>query len=97
MRRQLLLLGAWSGPAGTPLGDWLLYRLGDVLLLYRLGDVLLLAVVWCTLRGLPGLLTRVSVPAMAEGGVCATEGVTGRRSARRRRGKRTAADLALKQ
>lgn len=88
MRRQLLLLGAWSGPAGTPLGDWLLYRLGDVLLL---------AVVWCTLRGLPGLLTRVSVPAMAEGGVCATEGVTGRRSARRRRGKRTAADLALKQ
>ncbi|MFG3267279.1 MULTISPECIES: hypothetical protein [Streptomyces] len=88
MRRQLLLLGAWSGPAGTPLGDWLLYRLGDVLLL---------AVVWCTLRGLPGLLTRVSVPTMAEGGVCATEGVTGRRSARRRRGKRTAADLALKQ
>jgi hypothetical protein len=60
--RQWLLLGAWSGPAGTPLGDWLLYRLGDVLLL---------AVVWCALRWLPGLLTRVSVPAMAAGGVCA--------------------------
>ncbi|MFD5258850.1 hypothetical protein ACFWM5_39320 [Streptomyces bobili] len=61
--RQWLLLGAWSGPAGAPLGDWLLYRLGDVLLL---------AVVWCTLRWLPGLLTRVSVPAMAAGGICAT-------------------------
>ncbi|MCX2924270.1 hypothetical protein [Streptomyces sp. NEAU-W12] len=60
--RQWLLLGAWSGPAGTPLGDWLLYRLGDVLLL---------VVVWCALRWLPGLLTRVSVPAMAAGGVCA--------------------------
>ncbi|MFC8388154.1 hypothetical protein [Streptomyces sp. NPDC057238] len=60
--RQWLLLGAWSGPAGAPLGDWLLYRLGDVLLL---------AVVWCALRWLPGLLTRVSVPAMAACGVCA--------------------------
>ncbi|WP_406171824.1 hypothetical protein [Streptomyces sp. NBC_00996] len=60
--RQWLLLGAWSGPAGAPLGDWLLYRLGDVLLL---------AVVWCALRWLPGRLTRVSVPAMAACGVCA--------------------------
>ena len=60
--RQWLLLGAWSGPAGTPLGDWLMYRLGDVLLL---------TVVWCALRWLPGLLTRVTVPAMAAGCVCA--------------------------
>ncbi|WP_405606981.1 hypothetical protein [Streptomyces sp. NBC_00076] len=60
--RQWLLLGAWSGPAGTPLGDWLLYRLGDILLL---------AVVWCALRWLPRLLTRVSVPAMAAACVCA--------------------------
>ncbi|MFB6638934.1 hypothetical protein ACFCYF_16965 [Streptomyces chartreusis] len=60
--RQWLLLGGWSGPGGAPLGDWLLYRLGDVLLL---------AVVWCALRWLPGLLTRVSVPAMAACGVCA--------------------------
>jgi hypothetical protein len=60
--RQWLLLGAWSGPAGAALGDWLLYRLGDVLLL---------AVVWCALRWLPGLLTRVSVPAMAVCGICA--------------------------
>ncbi|WP_435603567.1 hypothetical protein [Streptomyces sp. bgisy130] len=61
--RQWLLLGAWAGPGGTPLGDWLLYRAGDVLLL---------AVVWWTLRRLPGLLTRATVPAMATGAVCAT-------------------------
>ncbi|MEU9504039.1 hypothetical protein [Streptomyces sp. NPDC048196] len=61
--RQWLLLGAWTGPAGTPLGDWLLYRAADVLLL---------AVVWWALRRLPGLLTRVTVPAMAVGAVCAT-------------------------
>ncbi|MFI1358075.1 hypothetical protein ACH4TV_31495 [Streptomyces sp. NPDC020898] len=61
--RQWLLLGAWAGPAGAPLGDWLLYRAADVLLL---------AVVWWALRRLPGLLTRVTVPAMAIGAVCAT-------------------------
>ncbi|MFJ3136319.1 hypothetical protein ACIPK5_10430 [Streptomyces sp. NPDC086843] len=60
--RQWLVLSAWSGPAGGPFGDWLLVRLGDVLLL---------AVVWCALRWLPGVLTRVSVPAMAAGAVCA--------------------------
>ncbi|MFE7840067.1 hypothetical protein ACFU53_29625 [Streptomyces sp. NPDC057474] len=61
--RQWLLLGAWAGPAGTPLGDWLLYRAIDVLLL---------AVVWWALRLLPGLLTRATVPALAVGAVCAT-------------------------
>ncbi|WP_327347720.1 hypothetical protein [Streptomyces europaeiscabiei] len=61
--RQWLLLGAWSGPAGTPLGDWLLYRALDVALL---------AVVWWSLRLLPGLLTRAGVPALAVGAVCAT-------------------------
>ncbi|MGG7570125.1 hypothetical protein [Streptomyces sirii] len=61
--RQWLLLGAWDGPAGAPLGSWLLYRAADVLLL---------AVVWWVLRRLPGLLTRVTVPAMAAGAVCAT-------------------------
>ncbi|MFF7777354.1 hypothetical protein ACFZCG_23360 [Streptomyces tanashiensis] len=61
--RQWLLLGAWSGPAGGPLGDWLLYRASDVLLL---------AVVWWALRRLPGLLTRATLPAMAAGTVCAT-------------------------
>jgi len=61
--RQWLLLGAWSGPGGVPLGSWLLYRAGDVLLL---------AVVWWVLRRLPGLLTRATVPAMAAGAVCAT-------------------------
>ncbi|MEU1194078.1 hypothetical protein [Streptomyces sp. NPDC005859] len=61
--RQWLLLGAWAGPAGSPLGDWLLYRAADVLLL---------AVVWWALRWLPGLLTRATVPAMAVGAVCAT-------------------------
>ncbi|MFE1771527.1 hypothetical protein [Streptomyces sp. NPDC059008] len=61
--RQWLLLGAWDGPAGAPLGSWLLYRAADVLLL---------VVVWWVLRRLPGLLTRVTVPAMAAGAVCAT-------------------------
>ncbi|MEU1184192.1 hypothetical protein ABZ464_42600 [Streptomyces sp. NPDC005820] len=61
--RQWLLLGAWTGPADTPLGDWLLYRAADVVLL---------AVVWWALRLLPGLLTRTTVPAMAVGAVCAT-------------------------
>ncbi|MFJ8887884.1 hypothetical protein ACIRJR_31390 [Streptomyces sp. NPDC102402] len=61
--RQWLLLGGWSGPAGTSYGHWLLYRAADVLLL---------AVVWCGLRWLPGLLTRVSVHAMAACGVCVT-------------------------
>lgn len=61
--RQWLLLGAWSSPAGTALGDWLLYRAVDVLVL---------ALVWTALRLLPGLLTRVSVPAMAAGAVSAT-------------------------
>ncbi|MFD5393105.1 hypothetical protein ACFWJW_02425 [Streptomyces sp. NPDC127097] len=61
--RQWLLLGAWAGPGGTPLGDWILYRAGDVLLL---------AVVWWALRRLPRLLTRATVPAMAAGTVCAT-------------------------
>ncbi|MEU9125203.1 hypothetical protein AB0C96_36125 [Streptomyces sp. NPDC048506] len=61
--RQWLLLGGWAGPAGSPLGGWLLYRAADVLLL---------AVVWWALRRLPGLLTRVTVPAMAVGAVCAT-------------------------
>ncbi|MGW1105571.1 hypothetical protein [Streptomyces sp. NPDC002540] len=61
--RQWLLLGAWAGPAGAPVGHWLLYRVGDVLLL---------AVVWWSLRWLPALLTRTTVPAMAVGTVCAT-------------------------
>ncbi|MER7953105.1 hypothetical protein ABTY59_37580 [Streptomyces sp. NPDC096079] len=61
--RQWLLLGAWSAPEGGPLGDWLLYRASDVLLLL---------VVWWALRRLPGLLTRVTLPAMAVGTVCAT-------------------------
>ncbi|MFB7187210.1 hypothetical protein ACFCZT_18350 [Streptomyces sp. NPDC056230] len=61
--RQWLLLGAWAGPAGAPVGHWLLYRAGDVLLL---------AVVWWSLRWLPALLTRATVPAMAVGTVCAT-------------------------
>ncbi|RFC69733.1 hypothetical protein [Streptomyces sp. AcE210] len=61
--RQWLLLGGWTGPASTGLGDWLLYRAVDVLML---------AVVWWALRLLPGLLTRVTVPAMAVGAVCAT-------------------------
>lgn len=61
--RQWLLLGGWSGPAGTPVGHWLLYRTADVVTL---------AVVWWALRLLPGLLTRATVPAMAAGAVCAT-------------------------
>ncbi|KOT60324.1 MULTISPECIES: hypothetical protein [Streptomyces] len=61
--RQWLLLGGWSGPGNTPLGDWLLYRLTDVLVL---------GVVWWGLRLLPGLLTRVTVPGMAVGTVCVT-------------------------
>ncbi|MFD5118432.1 hypothetical protein [Streptomyces sp. NPDC058385] len=61
--RQWLLLGGWTGPASTGLGDWLLYRAVDVLML---------AVVWWALRLLPGLLTRATVPAMAMGAVCAT-------------------------
>ncbi|GHE50510.1 hypothetical protein [Streptomyces cellulosae] len=60
--RQWLLLGLWSGPSGVGLWDWLLVRFGDVLLL---------AVVWCALRWLPGMLTKVSVPAMAACTVCA--------------------------
>ncbi|WP_405531196.1 hypothetical protein OG426_05975 [Streptomyces canus] len=61
--RQWLLLGAWTGPGTTSPGHWLLYRAADVLLL---------AVVWWSLRLLPGLLTRTTVPAMAVGAVCAT-------------------------
>ncbi|WP_236067392.1 hypothetical protein [Streptomyces brasiliscabiei] len=61
--RQWLLLGGWSGPAGTSLGDWSLYRAVDALLL---------VVVWWALRLLPGLLTRATVPALAVGAVCAT-------------------------
>ncbi|MFE5590484.1 hypothetical protein [Streptomyces sp. NPDC056549] len=61
--RQWLVLGAWTGPQGGPLGDWLLYRASEVLLL---------VVVWWALRRLPGLLTRATLPAMAVGAVCAT-------------------------
>lgn len=61
--RTWLLLGGWSRPGTTPLGDWSLYRAADVLVL---------AVVWWALRLLPGLLTRTTVPAMAVGTVCAT-------------------------
>ncbi|WP_330234971.1 hypothetical protein [Streptomyces sp. NBC_00566] len=61
--REWLLLGGWSGPSGTPVGDWLLARSSDVLVL---------AVVWWALRLLPGLLTRATIPAMAVGTVCAT-------------------------
>ncbi|WP_327180864.1 hypothetical protein [Streptomyces sp. NBC_01334] len=61
--RQWLLLGAWTGPATGPLGDWLLYRAVDVLML---------VVVWWALRLLPGLLTRTTAPATVVGAVCAT-------------------------
>ncbi|MFF7281066.1 hypothetical protein [Streptomyces griseorubiginosus] len=61
--REWLLLGFWTGPSGSPLGDWLLYRAADLLVL---------VVVWWSLRLLPGLLTRTTAPAMAVGGVCAT-------------------------
>ncbi|MFF7640180.1 hypothetical protein [Streptomyces canus] len=60
--RQWLLLGARSGPASTSVGRWLLYRAADVLLL---------AVVWWSLRLLPGLLTRTTAPAMVLGAICA--------------------------
>ncbi|MEU0159402.1 hypothetical protein ABZ154_11330 [Streptomyces sp. NPDC006261] len=61
--RQWLLLGSWAGPAGTPVGDWFLYRVADALVL---------AAVWWALRWLPVLLSRTTVPAMAAGAVCAT-------------------------
>ncbi|WP_371619406.1 hypothetical protein [Streptomyces sp. NBC_00454] len=61
--RQWLLLGGWTAPTGGSLGRWLLYRVPDLLLL---------AVVWGALRRLPGLLTRVTVPAVVVGAVCAT-------------------------
>ncbi|WP_329303461.1 hypothetical protein OG410_38870 [Streptomyces sp. NBC_00659] len=61
--RAWLLLGSWTSPASTPVGDWLLYRAADALVL---------VVVWWALRLLPGLLTRTTAPAMALGGVCAT-------------------------
>ena len=61
--REWLLLGSWTGPATMPLGDWLLYRAADVLML---------AVVWWSLRLLPGLLTRATLPVMVVGAVCAT-------------------------
>ncbi|MFC8435047.1 hypothetical protein [Streptomyces sp. NPDC057253] len=60
--REWLLLGSWAGPAGGPLGDWLLYRAADLLTL---------VVVWWSLRLLPGLLTRTTAPAMAVSTVCA--------------------------
>ena len=60
--REWLLLGSWAGPSTAPLGDWLLYRAADLLTL---------AVVWWSLRLLPGLLTRTTAPAMAVGAVCA--------------------------
>lgn len=60
--REWLLLGSWAGPSTAPLGDWLLYRAADLLTL---------AVVWWSLRLLPGLLTRITLPAMAVGAVCA--------------------------
>ncbi|WP_438483922.1 hypothetical protein [Streptomyces sp. S186] len=61
--RQWLLLGGWDWPGSGPLGEWFLYRAIDVVLL---------AVVWWSLRRLPGLLTRATVPAMAVTTVCAT-------------------------
>ncbi|GGZ00988.1 hypothetical protein CP967_19880 [Streptomyces nitrosporeus] len=61
--RTWLLLGGWDFPSGGSAGRWLLYRTADVLLL---------TVVWCALRWLPGLLTRVTVPATAAAAVCAT-------------------------
>ncbi|PKT74916.1 hypothetical protein CW362_00525 [Streptomyces populi] len=61
--RAWLLLGGWTSPEATPIGDWLLYRAADALVL---------VVVWWVLRLLPGLLTRTTAPAMAMGGVCAT-------------------------
>lgn len=61
--REWLLLGGWSGPSTAPFGDWLLYRAADAVTL---------AVVWWALRLLPGLLTRITAPAMMAGGICAT-------------------------
>jgi hypothetical protein len=61
--RAWLLLGSWTSPASTSIGDWLLYRVADALVLVA---------VWWALRLLPGLLTRTTAPAMALGGVCAT-------------------------
>ncbi|MBV2354659.1 hypothetical protein KUM39_09830 [Streptomyces sp. J2-1] len=61
--RQWLLLGFWAGPDGASPGTWLLGRAADLLTL---------AVVWFTLRRLPALLTRPTLPALALGGVCAT-------------------------
>uniref|UniRef100_A0AAU3I7D8 Integral membrane protein n=1 Tax=Streptomyces sp. NBC_01393 TaxID=2903851 RepID=A0AAU3I7D8_9ACTN len=61
--RAWLLLGSWTSPASTPIGDWLLYRAADALVLVA---------IWWALRLLPGLLTRTTAPAMALGGVCAT-------------------------
>ncbi|MGW6819451.1 hypothetical protein [Streptomyces sp. NPDC055005] len=61
--RLWLLLGGWAGPQGGSIGSWILHRVPDVLLL---------AVVWGALRRLPGLLTRVTLPAVAVGAVCAT-------------------------
>ncbi|MGV4927044.1 hypothetical protein K2224_31800 (plasmid) [Streptomyces sp. BHT-5-2] len=61
--RQWLLLGGWDWPGGGALVGWLLDRAVDVLLL---------VVVWWSLRRLPGLLTRATVPAMAMATVCAT-------------------------
>ncbi|MEU8761474.1 hypothetical protein [Streptomyces sp. NPDC048659] len=61
--RQWLLLGGWTAPVAGPLGEWVLYRAVDVLVL---------VLVWWALRLLPGLLTRVTVPAMAAGAVSAT-------------------------
>ncbi|MFF0745378.1 hypothetical protein ACFYVL_33765 [Streptomyces sp. NPDC004111] len=59
--RQWLLLGGWSAPSTGATGSWLLDRAADLLVL---------VVVWWTLRLLPGLLTRTTVPAMAAGAVC---------------------------
>jgi hypothetical protein len=61
--RQWLLLGGWAWPGhGSSVGDWLLARATDLLLL---------AVVWWSLRLLPGRLTRASVPALMLCTVCA--------------------------
>ncbi|MFF6783294.1 hypothetical protein [Streptomyces sp. NPDC012510] len=52
--RQWLLLGAWAGPAGSSLGEWLLYRAVDLLLLVE---------VWWALR----LPTPTPVPQVTAG------------------------------
>lgn len=61
--RQWIQLSAWTMPASSASGRWLLYRLGDVALL---------ALVWWGLRLLPVLLDRVTYPAYALGAVAAT-------------------------